>query len=211
MQNTRPKSRKSEGGPSKLPVRERVLNAAFSVFMEKGYAATSTLEIATRAKVSKRELYQICADKPALLRDAIAERVRRMRSPLDLPPATDRKSLAATLKAFGVATLSGMSDPAVRAVHRLVISESVPTSEVTSALVGGRAANRNALTQKLAEAQTNRLLAKGDAAAMAADFFALLVGDLMMKMLLGVIEAPSAQAIDRRAREATDKFLRLHS
>ena len=81
--------------------RERILNAAFSAFMEKGYSGTSTLEIATRAKVSKRELYQVCANKSGLLRDAITERARLMRRPLELPAAKDRAALAATLAALG--------------------------------------------------------------------------------------------------------------
>ena len=34
------------------PARRRILDAAFSAFMEKGYAATSTLKIARRARVS---------------------------------------------------------------------------------------------------------------------------------------------------------------
>src|SRR5215470_17091388 len=55
------------------PLRERILGAAFCAFQENGYAGASMLEIATRAKVSKRELYAVCEDKAALLRDAIAE------------------------------------------------------------------------------------------------------------------------------------------
>ena len=39
------------------PVFGRVLSAAFSAFMERGYSGASTAEIARRAKVSKRELY----------------------------------------------------------------------------------------------------------------------------------------------------------
>jgi hypothetical protein len=39
--------------------RERILDAAFASFMKSGYATTSTLEIATRARVSKRELYAV--------------------------------------------------------------------------------------------------------------------------------------------------------
>ena len=39
------------------PMCERILGAAFKAFTENGYADTSTLEIATRAKVSKRDLY----------------------------------------------------------------------------------------------------------------------------------------------------------
>src|SRR5258708_35005295 len=60
--------------PSRAPLRERILEAAFCAFMENGYAGTSMLEIATRAKVSKREIYGVCEDKAALLRDAIADR-----------------------------------------------------------------------------------------------------------------------------------------
>ncbi|MGB6394616.1 MAG: TetR/AcrR family transcriptional regulator C-terminal domain-containing protein [Bradyrhizobium sp.] len=211
MVKTRLKSGKPADASFKSPLRERVLNAAFSAFMEKGYAAASTLEIATRAKVSKRELYQICADKPALLRQAIAERAQRMRLPLDLPPATDREALAATLKALGISTLAGICDPAVRAVHRLVISESVEAPEVAQTLYSSRAAGRAALARTLARAQADRLLGKGDPAAMAADFFALLIGDLMMRLLLRVADPLSPQAIERRARDATEKFLRLYS
>src|SRR6266481_7433619 len=166
MIKTRRKSGKLADPSFKSPLRERVLNAAFSAFMEKGYAAASTLEIATRAKVSKRELYQICADKPALLRQAIAERAQRMRLPLDLPPATDREALAATLKALGISTLAGICDPAVRAVHRLVISESVQAPEVAQTLYSSRAAGPAALARTLARAQADRLLGKGDPAAM---------------------------------------------
>src|SRR6516164_9323661 len=36
---------------------ERILRAAFEAFTEDGYADTSTLEIARRAKISKRDLY----------------------------------------------------------------------------------------------------------------------------------------------------------
>src|SRR5215469_8391229 len=49
-----PRHRQEGGGTA---VRERILEAAFAAFMKSGYAAASTLEIATRARVSKRELY----------------------------------------------------------------------------------------------------------------------------------------------------------
>ena len=44
-------------GAGQVPDRQRILGAAFSAFMANGYAETSTLEIATRARVSKRALY----------------------------------------------------------------------------------------------------------------------------------------------------------
>jgi AcrR family transcriptional regulator len=61
------------------PKRTRVLQAAFSAFQELGYAGASTLAIATRAKVSKRELYTLFSNKQAMLAACIAERTKRMR------------------------------------------------------------------------------------------------------------------------------------
>ena len=66
-----------ESGPQ--PARERILYAAMEAFMELGYAEASTLEIATRAQVSKRELYALFGNKQAMLAACIADRVGRMR------------------------------------------------------------------------------------------------------------------------------------
>jgi AcrR family transcriptional regulator len=198
--------------PPLAPLRERVLNAAFCAFTENGYAGTSMLQIATRAKVSKREIYAVCEDKAALLRDAIAERARHMRLPLALPAPKDRGALAATLTAFGTALLRGVSDPAVRAVYWLAISESANAPEVARLLDrAGRGASRAALARTLAQAQADGLIGAGDPAAMAVDFFALLWGDLLIQLLLRVVDPPTRQAMEQKSREAADKFLRLYS
>ena len=57
----------------------RILRAAFKAFTENGYAGTSTLQIATRAKVSKRDLYAIFANKQAMLVSCIKTRLEKMR------------------------------------------------------------------------------------------------------------------------------------
>jgi len=205
------RARKRPTPPSRALLRERVLNAAFCAFMEKGYAGASMLEIATRAKVSKREIYAVCEDKAALLRDAIAERARDMRLPLGLPAPKDRGALTATLAAFGTAVLRGVCDPAVRAVYWLAISESDNAPEVARLLDNiGRGASRAALAQTLAQAQAEGLIGAGKPATMAVDFFALLWGDLLLQLLLRVADPPTPQALEQRAREAADKFLRLY-
>src|ERR1700741_733004 len=58
-------------------VRDRILAAAFSAFTERGFAETSTLEIATRARASKRELYALFGSKQDMLVARISERARR--------------------------------------------------------------------------------------------------------------------------------------
>jgi AcrR family transcriptional regulator len=66
---------------SETPARGRILCAAFSAFMERGYEGASTLDIATRAKVSKRELYTLFDNNHAMLAACIAERPSRCGSP----------------------------------------------------------------------------------------------------------------------------------
>ena len=195
----------------RAPLRERILGAAFCAFQENGYAGASMLEIATPAKVSKRELYAVCEDKAALLRDAIAERAQRMRLPLELPAPKNREALAATLTAFGTALLRGVCDPAVRAVYWLAISESDKTPEVARLLDKlGRGASRAALAQTLTQAQADGLIAAGEPAMMAVEFCALLWGDLLLQLLLRVADPPTQQAMQQKARDATEKFLRLY-
>lgn len=61
----------------------------------------------------------------------------------------------------------------------------------------------------MARARSAGLLT-GATAEMASRFFALLVGDLSLTLLLGLVAAPSRSEIERRARAATDDFLALY-
>src|SRR5262249_5131747 len=94
-----PMSRAKEN--SDATVRERILTAAFEAFRERGYAATSTLEIATRARVSKRELYALVGNKQQMLIAAIGERATRLQARADMPLLRDRVTLGQVLTAFG--------------------------------------------------------------------------------------------------------------
>ena len=191
-------------------VRRRILEAAFAAFMKSGYAATSTLEIATRARVSKRELYALVGNKQKMLIACIRERARRLQAPADLPVPHDRETLGHVLASFGAQLVREVSDPTVIAVFRLAIAEAIHAPEVARALETiGRAARRAALRQIMARAQASGLL-EGAPAGLAEQFGGLLLGDLVISLLLGVIERPKPREIAGRAREAADAFLRLH-
>src|SRR5690242_13678816 len=90
---------KQEMATGEVDPRARILEAAFAAFMENGYAATSTLAIATRARVSKRELYALVGNKQEMLRAAIRNRAQRLQAPADLPVPHDRETLAQVLTA----------------------------------------------------------------------------------------------------------------
>ena len=192
-------------------VRGRILEAAFKAFTNSGYAATSTLEIATRAHVSKRELYALVGNKQEMLITCIRERARRLQAPADLPSPRDRETLAAILTSFGARLLLEVSDPAVIAVFRLAISEAAHAPEVAQAVDGiGRETTRTALRHIMAQATTSGLL-RGVPGELAEQFAGLLWRDLMVSLLLGVAERPGPRVIAERAREATAAFLQLHA
>jgi AcrR family transcriptional regulator len=201
--------RRREGG-DETAVRERILEAAFAAFMKTGYAATSTLEIATRARVSKRELYALVGNKQEMLIACISERANRFDVPANLPVLRDRETLEQVLASFGTKLVREISDPAVIAVFRLAIAEVVQAPEVARALDSrGREASRAALRKIMTQAQASGLLT-GRPAELAQQFAGLLWRDLMVSLLLGVTERPNPREIAVRARDAAAAFLQLH-
>jgi AcrR family transcriptional regulator len=192
--------------------RARVLKAAFGVFRQRGFSGASTLEIATRAQVSKRDLYALFGSKYAMLAACIKERAASMRQPLELAAPKSRADVAAFLIEFGTSVLRVVCHPDVLTVHRLAIAESDRAPEIARTLDrNGREANHAALAEWLAKAQAQGLIGPGDPAAIAAHFLATLWGGLLIQLLLGVREAPSADEIDARARAAKDATLKLYA
>jgi AcrR family transcriptional regulator len=211
MMTTVSPSKERPEGRDETEVRARILDAAFAAFMKSGYSAASTLEIATRARVSKRELYALVGNKQEMLVACISARATRLQVPADLPVPHDRETLAHVLASFGTQLLREITDPTVIAVFRLAIAEAVHAPEVAQALDSiGRETSRAALRQIMAGAQMSGLL-NGRPAELAEQFGGLLLGNLMVSLLLGVAERPNSREVAARARDATTAFLQLHA
>jgi len=197
-------------GSGYSPVRARILEAAFSAFAEHGFADTSTLEIATRARASKRELYAEFGSKQDMLVACIRQRAERLKLPVDLPDIADRATLEQALVAFGTQSLREVSDPAVIAVFRIAIGEAVRAPEVAQTLVDvAIAASREALREIMRRAIDAHLIG-GGAPEMAEHFFGLLWGSRMLSLLLNIAERPSAREIAARAERAAATFLLVY-
>jgi AcrR family transcriptional regulator len=211
-----PRSKKKpdpESSPlASLEPRQRcILEAAYQVLVERGYAGASTLEIATRARVSKRELYAEFGNKSGILRALIAATAARMQLPLTTAEIRDRDDLAAALIRYGTTALGELTSPPVLAINRLAIAEAGRSSDMARVLEeAGREPNRKALIDLMVKAQAAGVLGAGEPEVMAGQFFSLLLGDLMMRLLLGVTDQPDPQEINRRAQAATDSVLTLH-
>jgi AcrR family transcriptional regulator len=192
------------------PVRARILEAAFSAFTQRGFAETSTLEIATRARASKRELYAEFDSKQDMLVACIRGRAERLKLPVDLPDISDRATLQRALVTFGAQLLREVSDPSVVAVFRLAISEAFRAPEVAHVLNDvAFATSRGALREIMRRATAAGLL-EGEPADMAEQFFGLLWGSNMLGLLLNIAERPGAREIAARAEKAASAFLLAH-
>ena len=208
--SSRPASNQHQRNTPQADARTRILEAAFSAFMDRGFAETSTLEIAKRAKVSKRDLYALVGNKQEMLIACVTARADRLRVPPDMPVARDRQTLARLLANFGAQLLREVSDPTVIGVFRLAIAEAERAPEVARVVNSiGRDTSRTALTDIFSQALSFGLL-EGNPVEMAAQFSGLLWGDLMLSLLLHVADAPKPNEIRRRARSATGAFLRLY-
>jgi AcrR family transcriptional regulator len=194
-------------------IRERVLQAAFTLFYEQGFSSTSMLDIVTRARVSKRDLYALFNNKHAVLAACIGERAQQMRRPLDptIPMPQTREALAGLLVELGVSILNTVCLPEVLTVFRLVIAESDRAPEIARTLDStGREANQKAIAELVKKAQSLRLLPAGDPGSLAVHYLTVLWGDLLIRLLMRVRAAPKKREIEIRARAATEALLGTH-
>jgi AcrR family transcriptional regulator len=193
------------------PIQERILGAAFKAFTEDGYADTSTLDIATRAKVSKRDLYANFGSKHEVLVACIKSRAERMRLPPDLPTPRSRQALASALTAFATNLVREGSHPSVIATFRLAVAEATRSPEIARALGAARDATSGTLADLLASVQGTGLIGPGEPAEMAAQYLGLVWEGLRVELLLGIATTPGPAEAERRATKATAAFMQLHA
>jgi len=194
-----------------MPTHQRILEAAFAAFTEHGFTNTSTLEIATRAHVSKRELYTLFGNKQDMLVACITSYAQRLRPPPDLPSPSTRPELATALTTYATHLLRELTSPTVVAISRLAIAEATSTPAIAQTVEQqARAPIRAALVEFFSVARDRQLLS-GDPAEMADVFSSQLWGNLFVSLLFGVTKPPTRTQIETRARTATDAMLRLYA
>ncbi|MFI0787467.1 TetR/AcrR family transcriptional regulator [Streptomyces lydicus] len=103
---------------------QAIMEAATTVFMEKGYAGTSMDDIAKLAAVSKQTVYKHFADKEKLFAEIVLATTDRVEDMIDLVadiPA-DPDSLEENLLRLARQFLSTLTQPEVLQLRRLIIA-----------------------------------------------------------------------------------------
>jgi AcrR family transcriptional regulator len=118
----------SSPSPKHAQRRQQILDAAGELLRAGKLHAATTLDIATAASVSKRDLYAAFPSKDALIAAMISERVTAFPALEDHTPVTSRAEVYQRLEVFGRAFLTFILSPSALAIYRLAISQAAIAS-----------------------------------------------------------------------------------
>lgn len=198
--------------PRVMRSRAAVVEAAQALFLAKGYAATTMEEIAARAGLTKRTLYNNYADKQALFTGivtdvmAYAEAFARGLHE-EFTVGITAANLQSTLDDLARRLALGIMRPEVIALRRLLIGEAREFPAL-GATYFDRAPGQvlEALASGFDHLGRVGLLHVSDAPLAAAQFAYLIVGEpLDRAMLVGTL--PSREHVITNAREGVQTFL----
>jgi AcrR family transcriptional regulator len=192
--------------PRSEQLRQRLLDAATELFLEKGYNVTSMTEIAARARASKETFYRHFPTKEALFRAVVVRRAEMMTDlgtllSVDQPPEE-------ALVAFGKHVLTRMTTEESLAFHRLLSTarERVPDL-IHLYRTSGPYRVRDAVTAYLkSQVEQGRLRAMNPQVG-ARQFFDLVAAEMMINANITGKANPGRAAIRQRVKEAVDCFL----
>ena len=185
--------------------RERVLRAATSSFLTRGYRS-SVDEIARRAGVAKQTVYQHFPSKDELFKEVARDLTRRVLVELDAGPRDVRAGLMRVARAYRKRVLGAQGI----ATLRTVVPEVPRFPALARAMyAGGAGALVARLAAYLARAMGAGELRRDDPELAAEIFLGMLVGHDRLKRLFGVNGADKGDA--RRTARMVDCFLRAYA
>ncbi|MGX7745353.1 TetR/AcrR family transcriptional regulator [Rhodopseudomonas parapalustris] len=192
------------------PRRAAILQAAFEVFVEKGFDAATTAEIVRRARTSKRTLYEFFASKQEILTALVRYGAAKMQPSPALPEPQNKTQFLAVLEQFGRVFLGELLHPERTAMYRLAIAEAGRGggSIARELEATGRAPVTQAITRFFEQAESRGIISGDQTAMLISVFFSVLVG---MTPLQALLAAPpiGSDAMAQRAALATQVLARM--
>lgn len=191
--------------------RGAILQAAFDVFVEKGFEAATTAEIVRRARTSKRTLYEFFASKQEILTALVRYGSQKLQPSPDLPEPQSRAQFLAVLEQFGRQFLREILHPERTAMYRLAIAEAGRggASVARELDANGRQPVMRAATQFFDQAAARGIVRREEIATLLSVYFSVLIGFAQLQTLLGTEPPLDAEAIAQRAALATRAIARM--
>ncbi len=201
--------------PRVLRSRTAIVRAATALFLERGYVDTSIDDVAARAAVSKKTVYNNFADKEALFTEivlGITATAERFTDEL-VPSLITVPDVHEALHALGRRHLAAVTRPEVVRLRRLISAESGRFPELAREY-HRRAPARvvTALADAFAELGRRGLLRVPDPLRAAEHFAFLVVGPTLDRVMFeGEAAVPSPPELADRARAGVEVFLAAHA
>jgi TetR/AcrR family transcriptional regulator, mexJK operon transcriptional repressor len=185
--------------------REQLIAAAEEMFLRRGYHATTMDDIAQRAGMSKKTVYQIFSAKSELFDALLAEWL----APVTIPVEPDGRSARDVLTDI----LRRLVDFALAerqvCMIRLLIAEAPDSEDIAAALLRqGVGSGRGALEQWLTAEALRGTFKIDDPGAATNLLFFTAAGDFQMGLLLRTRPRPSAEEVAARVERAVAIFFR---
>lgn len=186
---------------------DQIEQAAYAVLEENGYAGTSMLAIARRARASNETLYNWYGDKTGLFRALVQRNTAEVRALLEAQIAGGGDPIAA-LDRLGPVLLSLLTGARAVALNRAAAAD--PSGELGRAILhDGRDTVAPLIAQVMAQARDAGQLGFDDLNTACDGYLSLLVGDLQIRRVVGRIEQPPPEALAARSAAALRQLRRL--
>jgi TetR/AcrR family transcriptional repressor of mexJK operon len=183
-----------------------VTRAAWQLFFEHGFSATSMDAVAKVAGVSKATLYSYFPSKEALFASLIVTECEAMQRDLPLPDLT--AGLPKALREFARQYLVAFFKRKDVALVRIIANESGRFPELARLFYeSGPLATTRRLAEFLERAKAERLLEFDDAVEAARQFLSLVRGELPLHMVLGLNDITD-EIVDREIEAGLKFFLK---
>jgi TetR/AcrR family transcriptional regulator, mexJK operon transcriptional repressor len=200
-------SQPAAGRPKDALKRADILRAASMLFMKEGYERTSMEAVAKKADVSKLTIYSHFSDKAELFRNVIRMRCDKLASPDSFLAMKDKPArLALTEIATTFVTHIFTSD-AIK-LHRILQAEGTRHPNITRIFYEtGPKRVRAAFGELLQHYVDEKQLVINDTAKASEQFFSLIKGEMLNKILLGIDKFPSSLEMKKHVKASIDMFL----
>ena len=199
------------GRPADPEKAAAIVDAGWTMFLERGVEGVSVEAIAARAGVSKVTFYKHFADKIALFEAGVLRETERIEAAQRADQAAAAPDLRTTLRGFGMGLMTFLvSDPAIDFYNAL--SGELRRHEALAQRFYnvGPGRTRAHLASILGAAAERGELAIDDPFQAAEHLFGLWQGFSNLQLSLGVESAEIRRTLDRRIDSALDVFLKAY-
>ena len=199
------------GRPANEALGRTIVDAAYELFVELGFQATTLDKVAQRARISKLSIYRHFENKEALFGAAIAARCHQF-APLALSEGVDG-SAEDQLMAAGSSLLRTLLNPDVRSVEAMVMADKTNQKSLGKLHYDAGPAHVIAQIEALLRQLHARAVLKVPDPRQSARLFAALFkgSDLLMIARFDEARAESDEEIESYCRSAVAMFIAAHS